>query len=306
MSKIVRLVLMTLLIPLIGGCGHPDYPGSDDEIITVSIPPQAYLVERVAGSEVRVLTLVQGGESPATYQPSDRQVSEVMRSRVYFRIGLPFEQGRWLDAIQSSGSGMQIVDLREGAVLRHFGEGPSPCEGGHGAAECAHGHDHGPGTVDPHIWLSPANLKILAGTVARTLGELYPDLSARFQNNLQALIRDIDQVHEEVREVLSSHAGSRIYIYHPAWGYFCDTYGLEQVAIEFEGKEPAEEELTRIQEQMRSDRAKVIFVQPQIEGKSVMPVARAVGAEVKILDPLARDVVENLRLAAKAVADSYQ
>ncbi|MBU0754553.1 MAG: zinc ABC transporter substrate-binding protein, partial [Planctomycetes bacterium] len=93
---------------------------------------------------------------------------------------------------------------------------------------------------------------------------------------------------------------------HPAWGYFCDAYGLKQVAIEFEGKEPSDEELTRIQEKMRADKANTIFIQPQIAGKVVEPVAHAVGAKVKRLDPLAKEVLDNLRNAALTIADSYQ
>jgi zinc transport system substrate-binding protein len=146
----------------------------------------------------------------------------------------------------------------------------------------------------------------MARTILRTLCEMDPDASDRYQANLDGLLEELDRLHDEVREILSPFAGRRLYLYHPAWGYFCDAFGLEQVAIEVEGKEPSDEELTRIQEQMRADETKAIFVQPQIEGRSAEPVARAVGASLKILDPLRRDVITNLRDAAQAIAESYQ
>lgn len=303
---------------------------------TVSIPPQAYLLERIAGPDVRVITLVEGGESPATYQPSDLQVSEVMRSRVYFRVGVPFEQGRWLDAINDSGSAIQVVDLREGVPMRALGDesqgdvesgdqGPGQGEGGNSQGEDARGRgEQHPGEdarsngehvhshacshsgLDPHIWLSTENLKTMARTMTRTLSEIDPERSGQYQANLEALVSELDILYDELREILSPFAGRRLYLYHPAWGYFCDAFGLEQVAIELEGKEPSDEELTRLQERMRADRARVVFVQPQIAGRSVRPVARAVGAEVRTLDPLARNVVQNLRSAAKAIAESYR
>jgi zinc transport system substrate-binding protein len=119
------------------GCGCGEAPDAAGLTVTVSIPPQAYLVERIAGEDVKVLTLVQGGESPATYQPTDHQVSEVMRSSVYFRLGVPFERGRWLDAIKSSGTEMMIVDCREGMTLRRF------ATSGDGAQTHEHGSDCG-------------------------------------------------------------------------------------------------------------------------------------------------------------------
>ncbi|MBU0756067.1 MAG: zinc ABC transporter substrate-binding protein, partial [Planctomycetes bacterium] len=119
-SLILLPFFLSLCIGSLESCNRAEREGSAATLITVSIPPQAWLVERIAGPEVQVISLIQGGESPATYQPSDKQVSQVMGSRVFFRLGLPFEAGRWLDAIDAAGSGLQVVNLRDGLSLREF------------------------------------------------------------------------------------------------------------------------------------------------------------------------------------------
>ncbi len=90
--------------------------GEEPMRVGVTIAPVAWLVEQVGGERVAATALVGPGESPATFLPSDRQVSGLMRSAVYFRIGVPCEQGPWLDAVRRSGR-LEVVDLRRGVEL---------------------------------------------------------------------------------------------------------------------------------------------------------------------------------------------
>lgn len=291
----VTRLLVCLIILSSSACNGRAPEQSSGLIVTVSILPQAYLVERIGGAFVNVVTLVDPGESPATYQPSDRKVSRVLQSKVYFRIGVPFEKGKWSSALASAKGELLVKDLREGIPLRHFAE--------HDHEEEHGDHDHG--DSDPHIWLSPGLLKIQAQTVAEVLSKIDPEHSDTYQANLNAFLIDMDALEIEIQTILEPYRGKRVYIYHPAWGYFCDAYGLEQRAIEFAGKEPSDAELTELQSLIRADGARVIFVQPQIAGRSVEAVAQAVGAEVRVLDPLARDIPANLIEAAKAMAGSF-
>lgn len=291
----ISKLLLCLTILSGAGCGGRAPEQSSGLTVTVSILPQAYLVERIGGAFVNVVTLVDPGESPATYQPSDRKVSRVLQSKVYFQIGVPFEKGKWSSALASVKGKLLVKDLREGISLRHFAE--------HDCGEEHGDHDHG--EADPHIWLSPRLLKIQAQTVAEILGKIDPEHSDTYHANLKAFLSDLDALEIEIRAILEPFRGKRVYIYHPAWGYFCDAYGLEQRAIEFAGKEPSDAELTELQSLIREDGARVIFVQPQIAGRSVEAVAESVGAEVRILDPLARDIPANLIETAKAMAGSF-
>jgi zinc transport system substrate-binding protein len=200
-----------------------------------------------------------------------------------------------------------VVDTRQGIRLREM-EADIHADHDHHDHHHAHHehhdhHDHG--GRDPHIWTSPRLLKTQAQTVAATLGELAPEHSDAFRRNLAVLESKLDQLDAAIREKLAGCQGRAMFVFHPAWGYFADEYGLRQVAVELEGKEPTDRELTELQQLARREGIKVVFVQPQISGQSAEAVARAVGARVEVLDPLAEDLPAELLRAAEILAESY-
>jgi len=264
--------------------------------VAVSILPQTWLVGEIGGEHVRTITLVGPGESPHSYQPSDRQVSEVMRADIFFQIGIPLESGRWFQAIVGSNR-VAIVDLRQGLELREMN---------------AHSHhDHGqddadPFGKDPHVWLNPKLLKRQARTVAKALADADPARAVTYETRLDAVLEKLDKLDETIRTLLEPHRGKAVFVFHPAWGYFCDEYGLRQIAVEIEGKEPTDHELTELHRLARKEQARVVFVQPQITGRAAKAIADTIGGRVEIADPLAEDVGENLLRLARAVAASYE
>lgn len=270
--------------------------------VAVSIVPQAWLVNQIGGDHVEVLTMVKPGESPEVYQPTDVQVSRVMSAKAFFCVGMPFEKGRAFRAIQSSGK-VRMVDTRQGITLRRAvphahaeGDGHEHEEDQEHEAGGAHAGD------DPHIWSSPRLLAIQARTVAQTLRELDPAHAADYDRNLKALEQKIDETDQKIRAILAPMRGKSFFVFHPAWGYFAEDYDLHQVAIESEGKDPSDRELTELQQLARREKIRVIFVQPQTAGRAAEAVARAIGGRVETLDPLASDVLGNLVHVAEALA----
>lgn len=283
----LSLCILLALGALPAACGDPSARDGGRVAVAVSLPPQAFLAERIGGDRLAVVTLVSAGESPATYQPSERQVTQVLRARAFFRVGVPFERGKWLSLIEEAGQ-TRIVDLRAGIDLRHLEH---------------HHHDgHDCEGEDPHIWLSPRLLAVQARTMAEALVKLDPEHAETYRENLSKLQAELRALDGELAELLKPLTRRRLYVFHPAWGYFCDAYDLEQVAVEREGKEPSEREITELVEQAREDGLTVLFVQPQITGRTAAALANTVGARVETLDPLAKDVIANLRAAARAVA----
>ena len=302
--RIRALLLLSCLFLALGlpSCG--DDAGDDRVRVVVSIPPQAWVVARIGGPDVLVETLVGPGDSPATHQPTDAQVSAVMRAQAWFSMGVPFENGAWREAIESTGQ-LRIVNTQDGALLREI-EAHGPNAHAH---EDEHGHVHVGGKcshdgLDPHLWLSPSGLETIAENVAEGLAEIDPANAERYEANLETLRGELEALDEELTEMLEPWDGRTIYVFHPAWGYFCDAYGLEQVAIEISGQEPSESELTDLVRRAKEDQAKVVFVQSQIQGRSAKALADAIGAEVRFLDPLAQDVPKNLRAVARALVDA--
>jgi zinc transport system substrate-binding protein len=291
-----RLITASILaLPLMAACGQGGGAPPAGLSVAVSVPPQVWLVERIGGTRVSVLPILSPWDSPHTYQPTDAQISRIMQTRVYFRIGIAFEEGPWFAAIRSAGRTV-IVDQRAGvpirAMVEHHHEQGEP-EGAHGEGEEG---------LDPHIWLSPRLLKIQAATIARALAEADPDHAAEYRANLEVVLGELDELDARLTELLAPARGRTFLVFHPAWGYFADAYGLVQEAIEIEGKEPSDSELTAIQRLARARGIGVVFVQPQIAGLSAQAVARAIGARLETLDPMDRDLPGNLLRAATAIA----
>ena len=249
---------------------------SESKIDTfVSILPQAYFVERVGGKYVNVNVLVGPGQSPATYEPTPKQMARLGRSQLYFRIGTPFERG-FIDKISRTFTNLTIIDTREGVALRFFK------------------HLQGVEVPDPHIWLDPKRVKIQAETICKALKKTAPAHAGDFENNLKAFHADLDRVDAKIAELLAPLKGGKLYVFHPAFGYFAESYGLTQIAFEMEGKEPSPKQLSQLINRAKRDNVKVIFVQPQYATKEARAVARAIGGAVVPINPLPRDYLKNL------------
>jgi len=276
MKKILFLCLSIVIFSVVSGLAAA-HAGSVNAF--VSILPQAYFVERVGGPHVNVEVLVGPGQSPATYEPTPKQMARLGEAAVYFRIGTPFEKG-FIDKLADTHKHLEIVDTRKGVSLRYFKR------------------SKGGSVPDPHIWLDPARVKIQVATICATLARLAPDHRLSFENNLQSFQRDLDRVDKEIAEILAPLKGSKFYVFHPAFGYFGDRYGLEQVAVEIEGKEPSPKQLSHLINKARSEGVKVIFVQPQYAKRDAETIAREIGGVVVPMNPLPRDYLGNLEKMA--------
>jgi zinc transport system substrate-binding protein len=287
----MRSLLFPLLALGLAACTPPVSRANEaTPLIGVSVAPQAWLIERLAGPAVRVMVVVPPAASPETYQPTDLQVSRLMSALAFFRIGMPFEQGPWLAALADSGR-LEIVDQRVGLDLL-------PLDSGHPA----HTGTAGDGDdSDPHIWLTPRLLIDQARTAAAELARLDPPNASLYDQRLRSLEAELTTLDADLRSALAPLAGTSFFVFHPSWSYFARDYGLRQVAIELSGKDPTDAELTALARLARQAGARVIFVEPQSSGRAAEAVAEAVGARIETLDPLAFDVAATLRHTADAL-----
>ncbi|NVM57103.1 MAG: zinc ABC transporter substrate-binding protein [Desulfobacterales bacterium] len=274
---------------------HPKSPAHDREKIKVfvSILPQAYFVERVGGERVDAYVMVGPGHSPATYEPMPKQMAELSKARLYFRIGVPFENV-WMARVSKENPNMKVIDTRRGIEL--FAAKPS-----HHAKSEQHMEGHGEtrGLQNPHIWTSLRLVKIQAQNIRDALIEEDPNHRDYYQSNLEAFHDDLDKLDAEITEILKSLNARKFMVFHPAWGYFARDYGLEEIPVEMEGKEPSAKTLACLIECAIGHGIRVVFVQQQFSKKSAEVVARTIGGRVIKIDPLAKDYLNNMRKIAE-------
>lgn len=262
--------------------------------VFVSIPPQKWLTDRIGGKHVTTRVLVKNGQNPHTFEPTPRQVMALAKSRLYFSLDMPFEE-QILRKVQQVAPNLRIVD-----TAHHLQKIPLAT---HGHTD-DHDNNHLPQSLDPHVWLSPPNLKVIATEMADALMDADPTNLAVYSENLTRLHGELDLLHDKITRELIPFAGASFYVFHPSFGYFAHTYGLHQQAVEIEGKSPTPKQLSSLIAKARADEVKVIFVQPQFDAGSVRVVAGAIGGVVVPLDPLAEDVAANLEIMADKIREA--
>lgn len=287
-----KAVLAVFWILLVKGAGTAG--AAQPVSVFVSISPQAYLVERIGGDRVAVEALVGPGREPHDYEPTPRQMARLTRARLFCRIGLPFETVI-LKKIATAFPELTVVDTRRNVPLRYFAP-----DAHDGADRGGHGHG-GAQTPDPHIWMSPRLMKIQAETIGAALVRVDPGGTDLYRRNLRTLTDDLDRLDRTLAARLAPWRGGRFYVFHPAFGYFGDAYGLTQVPVELEGKEPSARQLARLIRSAQRDGVRMIFVQPQFARKKAEAVARQIGGVCVPLDPLAADYLSNMERIASAL-----
>lgn len=263
------------------------------QVLVVSILPQSYFVQKIAGDNYRVEVMVPPGTSPETYEPTARQMKEVANSIAYFSIGhIDFELSL-LRKLRSMNPDVRFIDTSEGTDLisDHF----------HTLADGTI-HHHG---ADPHIWLSPKEVKIQAKNIYKALTSLHPENTETFLSNYEKFLLEIEEVDAKISELLSNVKGKTILVYHPAFVYLARDYDFNQEGIEFEGKNPTPSHLKRLVNLANSQNIKTIFVQKEYEIQYSNTLAREIGADVVILDDLSPDWSSNMIDIAKKIKASF-
>ena len=265
--------------------------------VVVSILPQQYFVERIAGSRVEVLTLVQPGDNEATYSPGPATLAALDGARVWFTMGVHFENA-WLSRITRDRPGMEVVPLAAGLPLRRTEQSIVVSDT---SRDRDHDHSHG-GMPDPHTWTDPRLAALMVARIAAALARLDPAAANEYRARSLELKGELLALHEETAARLAPVHGQAFIVFHPSWGYFADAYGLVQLPIEVGGREPGPRSLAEVIRRGREAGVRAVFVQQQFSQRSAQAVAQALGAEIVEADPLALDYIDNLRAVAARMA----
>jgi len=254
--------------------------------VFVSILPLKYLVEQVGGDFVDVSVMVKPGADPHTYEPKPKQMVSLSKAAAYFTVGITFEDV-WLPKFKTANPNMIIIHADENIEkipmnTRSFYSRPE--------------HDHG--LLDPHIWTSPPLVKTICKNILNGLVKIDAARQPVYTANHETFDKEINRIHGELESIFEGKKGLSFMVFHPAWGYFAKTYGLNQIPIEIDGKKSKPAQLKRLIEYARNHGIRIIFVQPQVAHQNAKIIAKAIDGELVQADPLAYDWTENIRKQA--------
>jgi zinc transport system substrate-binding protein len=268
MMKVIRILPVLLLI---AACQNRQAV-TGRKIISVSILPQKYFAEAIAGDKYDISVMIPPGGNPETYEPTPRQMRNLSESQIYFKIGnIPFEE-IWLDNIHDFNPGIKVFDISRGIEL---------ISGGH-----LLGTDPDHAGADPHIWSSARNASVIAKNIHDALLLTDPMNASFYSARLKKFRSFADSLDLEFKSALNKSSVKSFIIFHPALGYFARDYGLEQIAVEFEGKSPPPGHMRDIINLARERGIRTIFIQKQFNVEAATSIAKEINGNLTVIDPL--------------------
>ncbi len=279
-----KLFLIFAYLILCTGCSPPP---EQKPIILVSIPPYADLIKKIVADEASIQIFAPPGSNPHVYEPSPEQVHQFTQAKIWFRTGDPIER-KIVQFLKPYN--VQMVDLSHNKAVLD--------------TEChAHHHDHE--EKDLHLWLSPLIVAEQVEEITRVLIESFPNLKQSFEENSKALIDRLKQLDAHISQKLAPFKGSRLLISHPSLAYFCERYGLHQLSIEVEGKDPLLRDIASLMDELKEHPIPVVFTQPQYNNKGALLIADQLHLPSQEIDPYAEDYFEMLELVTEAIVTHY-
>lgn len=263
-----RLIFLLLFFPVLA-FGAPQ--------VLVTVAPYKFFVEKIAGNSVQVQVLVPAGANPHSFEPSARTLVKASQSALWLRIGEAFEK-KSIAVLKNSNPSITIIDMRQGVI------------------ECTGDH------CDNHIWLSLELVKIQAKIIKQALAKLSPDNEPLYQLGLERFLREIDQMIASNKKLFAERPTKAILVSHPAFGYFCRDYGIQQLSVEHEGREPTIKQTNELIEKVRALGVKKAIIEPQYQNKGTLLIADELHIPAYLIDPYAESWRDNMNYIAATFA----
>ena len=288
-----RFLYLIILCVILAGCkGTPQKQADSGKTsgtekpavtvtVTVTISPYKYFVDQIAKGKVNVNVMVSNGNNPETYEPYAQQMMELSKSALYLKVGsIGFEQ-TWMKKLQDNAPDMKVIDTSVGIK-------PAKTPGGN---------------IDPHVWMSCSNARIIASNILKALCELEPKNKAFFEKNYQSLLSIIDKRDSTIKESFKKDPDlvRKFVIYHPILTYFARDYQLEQLAIEEEGREPSASQLKSLIERARKEKIKFCLIQAEFANRNTTTFINESHTKPMNINPLQGDWNQAMQEAAAAV-----
>ncbi|KGM96795.1 ABC transporter substrate-binding protein [Clostridium novyi A str. 4552] len=283
MSVITCIFLLTSCAKKPGNISSKDDSKDSKPTVAVSIVPEKTFVKAVAGDLVNVITMIPPGQSPETFEPTPDLLEKFSKSKIYFTMNVPSETNSILPKAKDFNPDVKIIDLPS-EVKKTYKD-----------------REFSPGERDPHIWLSPKRVKIMINSITNELSNLDPKNKSTYEKNASEYIKKLDKADSNIKSSLKTLKTKAIIVYHPAFGYFTDDYGLQMIALEKEGKESTPQDMQKIVDFAKSKGVKTIFYQAETDSKQAKTFATEIGGKAEQLAPLDPNYIENLEKMANTL-----
>ena len=281
-----KLIIFTILSISLWGC-NTNEKNQEIPVVSVSIIPQQYFVDRLSGNHVKVNVMIPPGAGHSTYEPLPSQMRDLNKSKIYFKIGhIDFEYA-WMERFKNSNKQMKVVDLSEGLDLSAVEA--TPCNHHH-----HEGEHHHHSSIDPHIWLNPEMVKPMVSKIASELCLLLPKDRDSINIRKKQFIAEIDSLDKYITQQMDNLKSRKFLIFHPALTWYAYRYGLEQITIEVNGKEPSPSEMGKIIQTIKDNNIKVLLIQSEFPFERAVPISKETGVEIIQINPLAYDWLNNM------------
>jgi zinc transport system substrate-binding protein len=287
---IIFTIIVIIAVGLLSLYQSSDLDYVEKPRVVVTILPQAEFIEKIAGDKVSITTMVPPGASPHTYEPRPSQMIEVAEAEMFAKVGtgLDFELV-WMSKIIETNPNILIVNSSEGIHLIEMG---------------AHDNEYQLGGKDPHVWLSPKNAIIMVENLYEGLVKIDPDNKEYYTKNKDVYINSLKELDSTIMQTFSGLKTRKFMVYHDSWGYLAYDYGLEQIPIQKEGKEPTPEGIATLIDQARENNITIIFASPEFEIQTAKTISEEIDGTVILISPLAKDYIENLKRMSDEISKS--
>lgn len=262
--------------------------------ISVSIAPQAFFVNKITNNSLPVNIILPNNTDEHNFEFKIETMKALEKSEIYFTMGLEFEEV-FKDKFQQNFPHIQVVNMQDGITLAH--------------SEDAHEHHDKDGAHDlndPHTWLDPVLVKIMASNIAKNLSEKYPQNAKFYAQNLKDFQKELDELNDKITKELSDLKNRKFIVYHPSWAYFAKRYNLEQIPVEINGKEPKAKDLQQLITLAQKEQIKAIFVQPGFPESAAKTLAKECGAKVISINHLSKDWESELLKSVQALRQNLK
>jgi ABC-type lipoprotein release transport system permease subunit/ABC-type Zn uptake system ZnuABC Zn-binding protein ZnuA len=288
LNKGVAIGLSALLM---ASCGGGTKDASTSHEIAVTVEPLRYFAEKIAADDYEFFAVVPAGQSPETYDPSPRETARIGKGRAFLHFNsLPVEHSITA-SIEENNPNIMVADVSVGMNF-------------HDVKEDEHHTDHA--HHDPHIWTSFAGARVVASNICKTLLVMNPDEEDVYLSRCKRFMDELQTLENQLHQTLDTLSCSSFVVYHPALTYFADEFGLTQISIEADGKEPSPATMKRLIDKALADKVRVVFVQIEFDRKHAEQVAAAIGARIVVINTLDYQWDKQMIRIAKALAGNEE